>query len=403
MTIDKILAEEIADSRGNPTLQVTIFSGSTSDSFSVPSGASTGAHEAYELRDDDKKGVQTAIKNIHEFITPALIGKEITDQRHIDEILIALDGTPNKKHLGGNALIGVSIACAKTAAKIQGKQVYEYLRSLRNISPSQKVPYLYINLINGGKHAKGGPAFQEYHIVPQTNDIRQAIAIGIQTQETLRALVKEKYILDDMQIGDEGGIALPTTDVEEPLALLSEAVEKNRFPVPVRFALDVAASSFSKDGMYFVNNTYIDNSRLADIYDRLIKKYNLISIEDPFNEDAFTDFAKLSHKHPQLLVVGDDISVTNKEHIKKSVEKESITAVIIKPNQIGTLSETLEAMAFAREKNLELIVSHRSGETMDDFIADLAYAFGCFGLKAGSPTKEERLVKYSRLENITSL
>ena len=411
--IGKIEAEEIKDSRGNPTIKVTVRTDKAQGSFSVPSGASTGAHEAHVLE------AKEAIKKVNEIIAPALIGNDILDQKEIDRIMIDLDGTPNKSKLGGNAIIGVSIACAKVVAKVSSREVYQYLQTLEDIKPSRKVPLLYINLINGGKHVSRSPstllgtsdkslAFQEYHIVPNTEDISEAIDIGIKIQNTLREIILAKLGEESLVLGDEGGFAPRISDIREPLILLNEAIEKNNLKGKVRLALDVAASSFyepaspaGRNNFYKVDDKNISKEELMSIYNNLIKEFNLLSIEDPFEEEDFESFAILKINHPELLVVGDDLTVTNTERLKLAIEKKSINAMIIKPNQIGTLSETLGTMQLARENNIELIVSHRSGETDDDFIADLAYAFGCYGLKSGAPQKPERKVKYDRLIKIS--
>ncbi len=413
--IDKILAEEIKDSRGNPTIKVTVRSGAKLGSFSVPSGASTGSHEAHELRDsapeqarygaspDIKGGMKKAIWNVENVIASALIGQDIFNQKKIDEMMIKLDGTPNKDNLGGNAMIGVSIACAKTAAKIANQEVFQYLRTLAEIKPSRPTPYLFMNLIEGGKHANNGLAFQEYHIVPNTEDIKEAVAIGEKIQNTLEEIIMKDLGNESVVLGDEGGFAPKTIDIKKPLVYLSEAIKRNNLKDKVRLALDVAASSFFDNNLYKVSGKNISKEELADVYDSLIKEFNLLSIEDPFNEEDFASFGKLKKQHQNLLVVGDDLTVSNSTLLKKAIKNNSINAMIIKPNQIGTLSETLGVMRLGREKNIELIVSHRGEETNDDFIADLAFAFNCFGLKSGSTRKSERMVKYNRLIEITNL
>ncbi|MFA6524129.1 MAG: enolase C-terminal domain-like protein [Candidatus Paceibacterota bacterium] len=411
--ISDVKAEEIKDSRGNPTLKVSVFVGDISDSFSVPSGASTGAHEAHELRDEDGKGVKNAIKKVNTVIAPVLIGKDILNQKEIDKIMIDLDGTPNKDNLGGNSMIGVSIACAKVAAKVSGKEVFEYLQTLAKLRPSRKVPYLYMNLINGGKHvhstgsgqAINDLAFQEYHVVPDTEDVSEAIEIGIKIQNTLREIINKDLGGESIVLGDEGGFAPKISDIKKPLIYLTESIRQNYLLGKVHLALDVASSSFYNvdKGFYSVDGKNISKEELMNIYNSLIKEFSLFSIEDPFDEEDFEGFKELRDFNDKLIVVGDDLTVTNKILLKQAIEKGSINAMIIKPNQIGTLSETLETMQLARKNNIEMIVSHRSGETDDDFIADLAYAFGCFGLKAGAPEKPERKVKYDRLKLITNL
>ena len=394
--IDKIFAEEIKDSRGKSTIKVTVYSDDKSASFSVPSGASTGAHEAYVIEN------AKAIKNINEIIAPVLIGKNIENQKEIDEFLINLDGTKNKSKLGGNTIIGVSIAIVKTAAKVKGMEVFEYLRTIVEVKLLQrKTPYLYMNLINGGKHTHNNLAFQEYHVVPDTQNASEAVQIGITIQNSVKEIILGKYGKESLVLGDEGGYAPKITDIREPLVILSDVMEKNNLTGKVRLALDVAASSFYKDGNYIIGNKNVPKEELMSIYKNLINEFNLLSIEDPFNEEDFEGFANLKIQNPNLKVVGDDLTVTNVERLQMAIDKKSINAMIIKPNQIGTLSETLATMKLARENNIELIVSHRSGETDDDFIADLAYAFGCFGLKSGAPSKPERKVKYGRLIEIS--
>ncbi len=400
--ITKIEAEEIRDSRGNPTIKVTVFVDDKSASFSVPSGASTGIHEAHELRDDDGKGVKNAIQKINTIIASALIGKDIRNQKEIDNAMVELDGTPNKDNLGGNSMIGVSIACAKVAVKVLDVEVFEYLRTLKEIKPSRKVPHLYMNLINGGKHAKNDLAFQEYHVVPDTENASEAVDIGIKIQNTLEEIIDGELGDESILLGDEGGLAPKISDIRKPLEFLNEAVKRNNLEGKVRFALDVAASSFfdNKSYTYKVDGKNLSKEELMEIYKNLITEFNLLSIEDPFDEEDFESFRKLKENNASLIVVGDDLTVTNKVLLQKAIDEKSVNAMIIKPNQIGTLSETLETMKLARDNNVELIVSHRSGETNDDFIADLAYAFGCYGLKSGSPIKPERMIKYQRLIKI---
>ncbi len=408
--ITKIIAEEIEDSRGNPTVKITVFTCPPLEavedvfaSFSVPSGASTGANEAHELRDSDGKGVKKAIENVNNIITPALVGQNVLNQEEIDRLMIKLDGTANKSNLGGNAIIGVSIACAKVGAKVSSLETFEYLRTLKEIKPSRKVSYLYMNLINGGKHAKNNLAFQEYHIVPDIDYINEAVEIGIKIQNTLKEMIQKDLGEESVVLGDEGGFAPQISDIRKPLKYLSRAIKENGLKGKVRLALDVAASSFYSDGKYKIDGKDTSKEELMKIYSDLIVEFDLLSIEDPFDEEDFVSFRKLKENNKGLLVVGDDLTVTNKNLLEKAIDEKSINAMIIKPNQIGTLTETLETMQLARENDIELIVSHRSGETDDDFIADLAYAFGCFGLKSGAPSKPERKIKYDRLIKISEI
>ena len=398
--ITKIIAEEIKDSRGNSTLKVTVWCNDVSGSFSVSSGASMGIHEAHELRDEDGKGVKKAIGKVNDIIAPALVGQNVLNQKEIDRIMVELDGTSNKDNLGGNAIIGVSIACAKVAAKVSSLETFEYLRTLAEIKPSRRAPYLFMNLLEGGKHTSNTLSFQEYHIVPDIENVSEAIEIGIKIQNSLKEIISKELGEESLVLGDEGGFAPRVSDIRKPLEFLAKAIKRNNLEQKVRLALDVAASSFFSGGKYKIDSKEVSKEELLEIYDSLIKEFDLFSIEDPFEEEDFESFKKLKENCRNLFVVGDDLTVTNALLLQKAIEKGSINAIIIKPNQIGTLTETLETMKLAREHEIELIISHRSGETDDDFIADLAYAFGCFGLKAGSPQKAERMLKYKRLIQI---
>lgn len=394
--ISKILAEAIKDSRGNPTIKVTVFATGKTSSFAVPSGASTGTHEAHVIDNNQ------AILNVNDKISKALMGQDVFNQKEIDRIMLELDGTANKDNFGGNALIGVSIACAKCAAKVRGLEVFEYLRTLAEIKPSRKSPYLFMNLIEGGKHAKNKLAFQEYMVVPDTEDEAEALQLGIEIDNLLKDVIRLSLGYDSLISGDEGGFDPQTDDIRKPLELLTKVIKENNLQDKVRLALDVAASSFYQDGIYKIGGKNVSKDELMNLYQSLITEFNIFSIEDPFDEEDFESFKNLKSGERELKVVGDDLTVTNKMLLQKAIDSRSINAMIIKPNQIGTLTETLETMQLARENNIELIVSHRSGETEDDFIADLAYAFGCFGLKSGAPLKPERMVKYNRLINISN-
>lgn len=398
--ITDIKAEKILDSRSKPTLKVEIFVDNISASFSVPSGASTGRYEAYELRDRDGN-METAIGKIHNLIKPSLIGVDVTDQKKIDNIMINLDGTAQKINLGGNAMIGVSIACAKTAALVMGLETYEYLKSLIDIKPSKNNLYLYFNLINGGKHASSKLTFQEYHVVPVVNDANKKIEICNKIQSSLNNLIISKYKVEPEK-GDEGGVALSVEDVTEPLNLLQQVVDNLGYTDELMLAIDVASSSFynKEKGLYRFMNKDWSRDDMIDFYKDIASKYSIISIEDPLAEEDYEGFALLQKALPKVMIIGDDLTVTNKLRLQKAIDKKSIRGIIIKPNQIGTLSETLETMQIARDNNIDCIVSHRSGETMDDFIADLAYAFNCYGLKSGALGPKERNVKYDRIIKI---
>ena len=385
--IEKIEAKEILDSRGAPTVEVSVYAGGEVGTFSVPSGKSKGSHEAVS------KNTQEAISSVILF-NDALKDFPIGDQKSLDSKLIALDGTNDKSKLGGNALLGVSVAYAKVSAKLLGKEIFEYLQEISSSSSYEKIPRLYINLINGGEHSKSPLAFQEYHIVPKTENIREALEQASEIQSKLQELVEKEF--GAIVLGDEGGFVLNTSDIEKPLELLTQAINNAGLNGKVKLSLDVAASSFYKNGKYIIGNKEYTKEELLDLYKNLVSKYGIFSIEDPLQEEDFEGFAQF-REETKISAVGDDLTVTNPERIKKAIEKKSIDVVIIKPNQIGTLTETLEAIRVARENGVDCIVSHRSGETEDIFIADLAWAFGCLGLKAGAPNQEVRKVKYERL------
>lgn len=407
--IKGVRAREILDSRGNPTLSVTVETDNSTGTFAVPSGASTGSHEALELRDGDNKrfggkGCLKAVANVNGEIAAALNGADASDQRTLDEKLIALDGTPNRSRLGGNAMIGASIACAKAAAAAQNKQAFEYLRTLATVSPSRSVPFLGMNLINGGKHAAGKLAFQEYKVVPQTDNIEEALNIGTTIMYALKEEIIAEYGKTSANIGDEGGFAPDMDSVRKPLDIMMRVAEKTGFSNKIKFALDIAASSFG-DGTYEIDGKKMTTPELEELIRGIIHDYPMLYIEDPFHEEAFDDFARLTGALRQaqdnhVLVVGDDLTVTNVDRLKMAMDKRSVSGIIIKPNQVGTLSETLDTMQLARANGIECVVSHRSGDTSDDFIADLAYAFGVFAIKTGAPQRGERVAKYNRLWQI---
>ena len=400
MHITDIQTEEVVDSRGKSSLNVTALCGEARGSFSVPSGASTGAGEALELRDADG-GMQRAMRNIETIIKPALLGMDATDQKAIDEKMRELDGTAQKTVLGGNAMIGVSIACTKAASAAKGVEVFEHLHSLADIAPSRTVPFLYMNYINGGKHAQSPLAFQEHIIVPQTENVAEAIVMGESIGGKLSEIIGETYGREVANsCGDEGGYVIPESKPDAPFALLVRAIADAGYEDRVRLATDVAASSFYENGSYKIGDANMSADELLALHTDLIARFDLLSIEDPFEENALADFARLQKANSAVRIVGDDLTVTDASRIARAVGTGAIKAVIIKPNQIGTLSETLDAMHTARARGIDCIVSHRSGETDDTFIADLSFAFGTFGIKAGALRKRERRVKYERLAAI---
>lgn len=413
-TITAVHAREILDSRGKPTLEVSVEcegDGRTClpvGRFGVPSGASTGTHEALELRDGNKsrfggQGVLKAAAHVNVNLAGALIGMDARDQRAIDGRMIEMDGTPDKSKLGGNAIVGVSVAAARAAASATKTPLHEYLLSLApDIKPSHRVPFLCMNLINGGKHAATRLAFQEYKVVPQTQDIRDALQIGTNMMNALKKRIAKEYGAVNANVGDEGGFAPDLDSVRRPLELFMETAAELNIDHKIKLAMDVAASSFysASDDRYEYDGGKHTAAELEATLRSMIHDFPLLYIEDPFNEDKFEDFARLNDG--SAVIVGDDLTVTNQLFLQKAIDLKSISGVIIKLNQVGTLTETLDAMMMARNNGIECIVSHRSGETNDDFIADLAVAFGVFGIKAGGPQRGERIAKYNRFLQLLS-
>lgn len=396
MQITNVDALAIQDSRGRPTLRVTVSAGEHTGAFDVPSGASTGSREAHELRDPDG-GVENALRAIREAITPALLGKDVTDQKAIDEIMLALDGTPQKKVLGGNSTIGVSVAALRAAASVSGTELHAYIRSTCEVKPSRETPRLFVNLINGGKHAEGGSPVQEHQIVTDAPDPALALKHASVLENALHERLRTSNIT--FQIGDEGGVVFPVKDAVESFSILGEIVEASGLGADVALGADIAASSFYEEGAYQMLGRSYSSSELVEFYASLAAK-GLRFIEDPFHEDDMADFARLQGGGFGLSVIGDDLTTTSADSIAKAAEAGAIESVIIKPNQIGTVTETLNAMRAARERGVHCIVSHRSGETMDAFITDLAFGTGAFGLKAGAPSAPHRAIKYTRLVEI---
>lgn len=396
-SITDINASEILDSRGAPTLEVTVVAGDARGSCKVPSGASVGSHEAFVLRDADG-GMDACMQSIEE-LRMRLIGADVENQKAIDLLLKEIDGTATFSRLGGNVLVGISIAVAKAAAASRGEEFYSYLATLLSSQPA--VPRLYMNYLNGGKHAVTPIAFQEYMIVPRAGSVRESLDIAHRFEVALRDILAGMYGLSVAEsLGDEGGFVLPQGSVRTPLQLFTNAAAAAGVEESIQFALDVAASSFFRSDAYDYDSAHHSADELHMLLTELAKEFPLVSIEDPFYEEAVDDFVKL-HKAIEVKIIGDDLTVTSASRIREMASCGAISGVIIKANQIGTLTDTLEAITEARTQGIAHIVSHRSGETMDDFIADLAFASGAFGLKAGTPRKKERLVKYDRLRAIT--
>ncbi len=408
MKIISITAREILDSRGNPTVEATVrLADGTSGTASVPSGASTGTYETLELRDSRSEryyglGVLHAVKNIEETIATALVGQEVTEQKNLDDIMLRLDGTANKSKLGGNAILAVSLAAARTAALAQKMPLFVYLRSYFPEAGQEYIlPTPLMNIMNGGAHANWITDIQEYMIMPQADTMADRIRIGTEVYETLKDIITEAGLSE--ALGDEGGFAPEVTSNEQPFTLILQAITKAGYSAgeDITLAIDAAASEWYRNGQYHLKKQGpMDSGKLMAWYHDLIKKYFLVSIEDPFGEDDWNSFREFTSSVTSTQVVGDDLYVTNVNRIERGIQEKATTAVLIKPNQIGTLTETMAAIQLAHSHGLKTIISHRSGETMDDFIADLAVASNAGQIKAGAPARGERVAKYNRLMEI---
>lgn len=411
MKISKIHAQEILDSRGNPTIQCTIELDSNIQATSmVPSGASTGKYEAVELRDEDEnryhgKGVLKAVQNVNEKIAPLFLGKELISQQEFDKAMLELDGTDNKSNLGANAILSVSMAYTKVCAIANNLPLYLYISNLFGNEIFQyRNPIPMINVLNGGKHALNSADFQEYMLVPVgANSVQQAVQWGAECFHNLGKILKEMGY--PTTVGDEGGYAPALESNEKPLEIMVEAVEKSglKVGIDVSLAMDVAASSFFENGRYLLkrDNMELNSEQLFDLYSKWVEKYPIISIEDAFNEDDWESFATFEKTlGSKVMNVGDDLYVTNVERLRKGIEIGASNAILIKLNQIGTVSETIDAIKLANSANMKSIVSHRSGETEDTFIADFVVGCGCGYIKTGSMSRSERIAKYNQLMRI---
>lgn len=405
MRISHVSAREIFDSRGYPTVEARVFlENGMCARESVPSGASTGSHEAHEKRDGGErllgKGAREAVRGIIDGISPVLSGADVFFQREIDEKMCALDGTENLSRLGANAVLAVSLACARAAAKTRGEELYRYLGGI--CGGNNVIPLM--NVINGGAHAGNNLDVQEFMLAPiGAKNFHEAMDMGAEVYHALRGLLKEKGMATS--VGDEGGFAPDIESEHEALCLMEKAVHRAGFLAgkDISFALDVAASEWLKgDGTYFLPKAKktMDRQGLMDHLEKLAERHPIISMEDPLGEDDFEGFAIFREKMGGMRIVGDDLFVTNKVRVEKGAKAKSATAVLIKPNQAGTLTRTLDTIRAARKAGMEVIVSHRSGETGSTFIADLAWAVGADFLKSGAPGRGERVVKYNRMLEI---
>ncbi len=403
--ITKVIPREIIDSRGNPTIEVDVYcdDGSFGRGM-VPSGASTGEHEALELRDKDErflgKGVLKAVENIKQLITPKIIGHEVTDQASIDKLMLELDGTENKSKLGANAMLGVSLAVCNAAANSLKLPVYAYLNRDANTLP---VPMF--NVINGGKHAGGNLKIQEFMLIPHGfSKYNNCFRASCEVYQVLRNNLK-KFGPSAINLGDEGGFGSPVDTAPEALQMLVDSIKDAGYKpgVEISIGLDSAASEFYENGLYEVDGKKLSGDELVDYYVDLVEKYPIISLEDPFDENDFDSFAKLLAKLPNASIVADDLTVTNPKRIQMAIDKKSANYLLLKVNQIGTLTEAIQAAELAKSNGWGINISHRSGETEDTFIADLAVALGAERIKTGAPARGERTAKYNQLLRIEEL
>jgi enolase len=406
MKIKNISAREIIDSRGNPTIEVEVFlDNGASGKAAVPSGASTGKYEALELRDGDKKrygglGVLKAVDNVVKVIQPAIAGFDVSSQEKLDNKLIELDGTPDKSHLGANAILGVSMAAAHAAANSANKPLYRYLGGEAAVT----LPVPMMNILNGGKHAENSTDLQEFMVMPTgAKSFSQAMQMGCEVYHSLKKVIKQKKL--NTNVGDEGGFAPSLPSNKEAVELILAAIEIAGYKpgTDCHIALDSAASSFYKDGKYVLEREgkSLSGAEMVDFYADWVSKYPIISIEDGLDEDDWDSWVLLTNKlGNKVQLIGDDLYVTNVKRIKKGIDITASNSVLIKVNQIGTLTETLAAIEMARKAGWTAVISHRSGETEDTTIADLAVAWNSGQIKTGAPCRSERVAKYNRLLKI---
>ena len=400
--ITGVFAREIIDSRGNPTVEAIVSTKNNTATASVPSGASTGVHEALELRDGGKrflgKGVQKAVRNVNTAIAKALKGKAL-NQEEIDKTMLKLDGTQNKEKLGANAMLAVSMACARLTAMENKEPLYANIQQLSK-NKRLRIPVPAFNIINGGKHAGNKLDFQEYMILPTgAKSFAEALQIGSEVYHTLKELLEKNLGKPATNVGDEGGFAPPLTCVEEPFDYIFDAIQQLGYLKKVKLGIDAAATTFCSKGMYNIEGNPLTPDKMLAKYLELIHSYPIASIEDPFAEDDFECFTKLT-KHSKIQIVGDDLLCTNPMRIQRAVLEESCNCLLLKVNQIGTITEALESAKLAKNHDWNVMVSHRSGETEDTFIADLAVGLGTGQIKSGAPCRGERTAKYNRLLRI---
>ncbi len=410
--INFIHARQIIDSRGNPTVEAdVILESGHAGRAAVPSGASTGAGEALELRDGDKdhyngKGVLKAVWNVNNKISDVLIGNDASNQRQIDRLMLDLDGTENKSNLGANAILAVSLACAKAVAHAKRMRFYEYIAEVAGTNDDMRLPMPMMNVMNGGAHADWSTDFQEYMIIPiSAGNMAEAVRMGAEVFHALKNVLKERGYATT--VGDEGGYAPFVRDGNnEPLELIKLAVERAGYELGknIAIAMDIAASEFAKDDHYELrtNGDWKTSDDLANWYQWIIDNYPVVSIEDGLGENDWNGWKMLTERfNDRLQLVGDDLFVTNSKLLQRGIDEKAANAILIKPNQIGTLTETIDAVLLAKQNNYRCVISHRSGETEDTSIAHLAVGLGTGQIKTGSLSRTERIAKYNELMRIT--
>lgn len=400
MKIKNVIGREVLDSRGNPTVEVdVILENNIVGRAIVPSGASTGEREALEMRDGGSRynglGVLKAVNNVNTILKDSIVGMDVFEQQKIDYKMIDVDGTPNKSNLGANAILGVSMAVLKAAANCDNMQLYKY------VGNGTSLPVAMMNILNGGCHADNNLDFQEFMIVPNRDSIHERVRVGAEVFQTLKKLLKERGYFTG--VGDEGGFAPNLSSNEEAFQLIIEAIKMAGYTPgkDVNLAIDVAASELYEKGKYNIDGRGFTTEELIEYYDELINKYPIISIEDPLDQNDWDGFADITKRlKDRVQIVGDDLFVTNKKYLEKGIRLGCCNAILIKVNQIGTITETLETIELAKENNCNIIISHRSGETEDTTIADLAVGLNVGQIKTGSLSRTDRICKYNQLFRI---
>ena len=400
--IKSIKAREILDSRGYPTIEVELTTDLGVFQASVPSGTSKGKYEAKELRDGGDRylgmGVSKAVENVNEIIAPELIGKDPQQQKEIDKFMIGLDGTQDKSKLGANAILAVSIAVLRAGAGAAEMPLWQWISKIAGTHPV--IPFPCLLYIEGGLHGRGDIDTQEFMVVTEDGSFRDQLRLGTETYHTLREILNKKFGKAATNVGLEGGFTPPVQETEDALDLIMEAVKKTGRN-KVKIFLDMAASSFYKDGKYYFEGETLDHKGMCDFYSKLCKKYPIEAIEDPFAEEEWESFQGITQNlGHNLSIIGDDLLATNVQRIKEAQKMAACNALILKPNQAGTVTETIEAAKLAMDNRWEVFVKHRSGETTDTFISDLAVGLGTGWLMAGAPNRGERVVKYNRILRI---